>query len=98
MNCKQGDLAVIRPTWGRPCEVGAVVHVLRAAIDGEQMVMRDGGTASSEGGGSWLCDSRVTQEFPCFIRDCHLRQIRDSDGEDEMLRIAGRPVGITERV
>ena len=91
MNCKPGDLAVIRPTYGVPDEVGAFVVVLRAGVCGEQITMRCGGVSKCNDTGAWLCDSRASKYYPCFIRDSHLRPIRDGDGEDEMLRIAGYP-------
>lgn len=43
-------------------------------------------------------DSWVTDPLPagfCSVRDTSLRPIRPGDGEDEMLRIAGKPEEIT---
>jgi hypothetical protein len=97
MNCKKGDLAiVIRPGF-RANNVGRVVECVTffPAYQGQGMdVPLD----------SWGVRGRLvlpyTDEqhewcrargFDAVINDGRLRPIRDSDGEDEMLRITGRP-------
>ncbi len=91
LRCRPGDLAVIRPTWSVPAERGALVHVIRRGVQDELGVTRGGQQTECTSGDAWLCESRATEGFPCFIRDSHLRPIRDSDGTDEMLLIAGKP-------
>ena len=95
MNCKPGDLAVIRPTWSVMAERGAFVQVVRRGVFGEIGRTRDGQETHCSSGDAWLCESSITDGFPCFIRDAHLRPIRDNDGEDEMLRIVGKPQEVT---
>ena len=79
MNCKQGDLAVI-------------VKVI-PGIGAEQYI---GKIIRCERLFSplawWLPD-----DFGCHLAvlDAHLRPIRDNDGEDEMVRIAGKPEQVT---
>ena len=84
-------MAVLRPTWGAPEEVGAVVSVIRRASVGEELTMRSGQSASCKSDFSWFCESRVTEEFPCFVDDRHLRPIRGMFGTDETLTWADVP-------
>jgi hypothetical protein len=87
MNCKQGDLAVIvRSMAGNE---GKLVEVLRQSV--------------AYGPGWWTVRS---MSGPCRnhlgvysqegqIEDSRLRPLRDNDGEDEILRIAGKPQEVT---
>jgi hypothetical protein len=85
LNCKQGDLAVIvRSEAGNE---GAIVQCMRLLPPG------------TEGwetlGPRWMVD-RVLNGNCGPVRsvpDARLRPLRDSDGEDEVLRLVGRPVG-----
>lgn len=99
MNCKPGDLAVIvRSNVGNE---GAIVQVIKAlGVEPEfggyiwrkgvcrgqfcWLVKSNRPLKTSAGGARW---SKL--EIP--VPDSVLRHIRDSDGEDEMLRIAGKP-------
>lgn len=88
MNCKQGDLAiVVRSVAGN---AGKIVRCEKF-VPNLKLVGRDGRTGSGPG---WAIDpplpgwsGRLT--YRAF--DSALRPIRDSDGEDEILRIAGKP-------
>lgn len=96
LNCKPGDLAiVVRANDGVSGIIGSVVRVtVPHVINGKpawrletplSCVMRMGGRA---------CGVRVKAgEFVQIdgVPDAWLKPLRDSDGEDEMLRIAGRP-------
>lgn len=84
MNCKQGDLAVIvRSLAGNE---GKVVQCLRPVLN----------ELHAFPGPRWLIDRAIphsTQGATLTVADCALRPLRDSDGEDEMLQLVGRPVG-----
>ncbi len=101
MNCKQGDLAYIT----REPYLGHFVTVLRWSPEGND-TLPDGFPAQNRNGGGWICEKacgtfHVTvidrglagKRYTPYavIADRHLRPIRDADGEDEILRIAGLP-------
>lgn len=83
LNCKQGDLAVIvRSMAGNE---GKVVHCLRLAHE----------PWHAFDGPRWVVDRELPHSTlgTCrTVADCALRPLRDSDGEDEILRIAGLPL------
>jgi hypothetical protein len=89
MNCKQGDLAVIvKSTCGNE---GRILTCVRLATMAE---------LAAEGlawwGAAWLVDATLRDTWGVGVRfypDSRLRPLRDSDGEDEVLRLVGRPVG-----
>lgn len=104
MNCKPGDLAVIVGTVLVPQNNGKIVRVVRRAVPGEvvsfcgiKVHLRDDRTDSwwieSEGSdlGFLLANDHIVQCRERPLGDKYLRPIRDSDDEDEMLRIAGKP-------
>lgn len=95
MNCKPGDLAVIVRPYKIIEEIGRPVRVVRLGIDGELGTSRDGCPTSNigPGGPGWLCEANDSG-YPCFIGDAFLRPIRGQDGEDEILRLVGRPEGV----
>jgi hypothetical protein len=85
MNCKPGDLAiVVSPRAKNAGKIGRCVS------------RYDGPWLDGEGPG-WVLDGTVlyrhdgTRKRINVIMDKWLRPIRDNDGEDEMLRIAGKP-------
>ena len=89
MNCKPGDLAVIVRADNkvdRP-HIGKIVECIYWLPD--------------EFGGMWRTEPRLkVLRGPCKGReigwhDGDLRPIRDNDGEDEMLRIVGKPQEVT---
>lgn len=85
MKCRQGDLAVIvRSVAGNE---GKIVRCIRIA----------GAWRAKDGAGPrWETDPPVRGllgECAYPVADLNMRPLRDSDGEDEVLRIAGRPVG-----
>ena len=92
LNCKQGDRAVIvRSSCGNE---GKVLTCLRLATLAEMLaeyfVMCDWL------GAVWKTDAHIEDTWGCttsLYPDARLRPLRDSDGEDEMLRLVGRPVG-----
>ena len=85
MNCKQGDLAVIvRSLAGHE---GKIICCLRLAPMGGNNVFP---------GPRWEIDRHLagslgTQNMT--IADCAMRPLRDSYGEDEILRLVGLPAG-----
>ena len=87
LNCKQGDVALIlRSLAGNE---GRVVQCLRLATTAE--VRKD---KMPWRGSVWVTDTlfRVTYGRPtCLYQDAWMRPLRDSDGEDEMLRLVGKP-------
>lgn len=89
-NCKVGDLAVVvRSVTGR--SIGRIVRVVRAAPY-PGLRNQDG---SIERGLVWETDTLfktvISGEMHPYKLDKELRPLRDQDGEDEMLRIAGKP-------
>lgn len=84
MNCKPGDIAVIvRSAAGNE---GAIVTCI-------ELIPRPVWFMDSMPGPTWRVDKVLRGViFPTdVVADCQLRPLRDSDGEDEVLRIAGRP-------
>ena len=92
-NCKSGDTALIVRPWIIDRDIGRPVEVIRRGAYGEVVSMRSGGDSRCVGVGdtrAWLCDAQGFG-FPRFIADECLRPLRDSAGEDEMLRLVGKP-------
>lgn len=84
LNCKQGDLAVIVRSFAG--NEGKVVQCLQLVL----------GEKHAFPGPRWLIDRPVphsTMGSTLTVADCALRPLRDSDGEDEVLGLVGRPVG-----
>lgn len=90
LNCKEGDLAIIVGNdsgYGRLCAVVSGVFTREDIGDfrvhwecdtlGQKIPLEDG----------TYSDGVETLDIP----DENLRPIRDQDGEDEILRIAGKP-------
>ena len=93
MNCKQGDLAVsLIPTalYGKICTVRN-----RAAV-GEIDSIGCITTEDDDMGPRWNVEFHNPIEGYRFVGfyDCYLRPLRDVDGEDEILRIAGKPADL----
>lgn len=103
LRCKPGDLAVIVAS----CPLyGALVSVLHAAPFMDFM-LPDGHNHVGVAPGSWVVESLGKPfDAPCgrdgvttrrretrfgVCEDHQLRPLRDADGEDEVLRIAGKP-------
>jgi len=86
LNCKQGDLAI----------------VVRSAAGNEGKIVRC--VKLTKGGGALGYGPRWRTEpvligsngMPRPPLDACLRPLRDSDGEDEVLRLVGRPIGDKE--
>jgi hypothetical protein len=89
MRCKVGDLAVIvqDPDCGNR-DLGKLVEVLRRTPDSA-----DEWECRSASGPLMHC-GREGFDIEIDIPDGWLRPIRDNDGEDEMIRIAGIPNGV----
>jgi len=90
MNCKQGDLAVIvRSSAGNE---GKIVRCL-SFLPSLTCRQLDGTLVTSP---AWVVDRAIFgwdgYRLP-GVRDALLRPIRDSDGQDEMLRLVGLPAG-----
>lgn len=81
MNCSSGDLAVVVRTGPMAAKcLGAIIRVSSmTVIDGIEV---------------WRYEPLLhypNGEPISFAEDCCLRPIKDQDGEDEMLLIAGKP-------
>jgi hypothetical protein len=89
MNCKQGDLAVVvRSASGNE---GRIVRCIRTMGVVE---WKGPGNVIKGRGVAWLIDPPLPAWHGRLDRlalDACLRPIRDQDGEDEMLRIVGKP-------
>jgi hypothetical protein len=104
-NCKEGDLAVVVFSNTCPELVGRYVIVEHLWREGEKS--EDGHKIKQTRPGSltwWVRSAVAGQKLPVrstkgkfrhlFRRPCWdemLRPIRDNDGEDEMLRVVGKP-------
>ena len=87
MNCKKGDLAVVvRSKFGN---LGRIVQCLRLATKEDHEAYN----VFFDNDPTWILDVPVNCSFSTapLITDKQLRPLRDSNGEDEMLRIAGKP-------
>lgn len=88
MNCKPGDLAIVVKSWAG--NEGKVVTCIRLATFAElQKTEMDPSL-----GPLWLVDKLLNGTFgepEPYVFDCQLKPIRPNDGEDEMIRIAGKP-------
>lgn len=82
MNCKEGDLAVIFGSKTHPMCNGVVVSCVSLAR---------GRKPTWNVSGHEIARYAAQLRMPLVIFDERLRPIRDSDGTDEMLRIAGLP-------
>jgi hypothetical protein len=91
LNCKQGDFAVIVRSVAR--NEGKIVRCLHLHnsethdADGKYLYDRVGGPR-------WVIegDVRSREGYRLFtLADAALRPLRDSDGEDEVLRLVGKP-------
>ena len=81
MNCKQGDLAVIvRSTIGNEGCIVKCVDYLPVHLFFSGILCNN----------CWRLDREIKGQF--VAQDAWLRPIRDSDGEDEILRMVGKPV------
>lgn len=93
MNCKQGDLAIIvRSEAGNE---GKIVRCLKLLPNNHWICCKTGIHSFADG---WEIDQQVrlfTGGTTNRVPDYRLRPIRDQDGEDEMLRIAGKPERMT---
>lgn len=95
MNCKQGDLAIrISAVDGCLIPVGAIVKVLSWCANSAQNRIGDTGLVRNaqnlwcvEYNGNAGGEDGIYYAIP----DAELKPIRDQDGEDEMLKIAGYP-------
>lgn len=102
MNCKPGDIAhvIVPGSW-----LGALVSVLHAAPAAD-FRLPDGHMHDGCGPGLWVIES-LGRDFDAptsnggrkarfgVCADSCLRPIRDQDGEDEILRLVGKPEGVT---
>lgn len=98
LNCKAGDLAVFIRSAAK--NEGKIVTCLRLATM-EEMIQNN---VSMHLGPMWVIDKKVNSSFifnELFFKkgpdiylayDFQLRAIRDQEGEDEILTIAGKPV------
>ena len=91
MNCKQGDLAVIVRSVSR--NEGRIVRCLRLHSS-EMFDLDDKFINSGPRGPRWVIEGNIKSiegKRLFSVADAQLRPLRDSDGEDEMLRFAGKP-------
>ena len=84
MNCKQGDLAILVKSFaGNECKIFTCLELDLSTHDkcGNPWAYTP----------RWKIDITINSILGNLIdsvADCNLRPLRDSDGEDEMLRIA----------
>lgn len=86
MNCKKGDLAIVIKARNPKLKymIGAVVQCVEYFKDHKDF------------GSVWLLDVKSKEGLNLYCQDDFLRPLRDSGGEDEMLRIAGKPWELSE--
>jgi len=95
MNCKPGDIAIrVRAYADSYIPVGTLVRCI-SLIPG--MAIMEGVTSNSTATDVWDVEwngkRKAKDGILLGIPDAHLRPIRDSEGDDEMIRIAGIPHG-----
>jgi hypothetical protein len=91
MKIKPGMIAYIVRPWMKNEDIGRPVTVLRRAIRGQSILMRNGGVSRVDGAGehnSWLCDASGG-EFPCFIANECLRPL-GGEGEEQETNVIAR--------
>jgi hypothetical protein len=90
LNCKQGDLAVIVRSFAG--NEGKIVTCIRLATMAERAYARfDNALLPGE---AWVIDRVVLSANGMRVPlayDAQLRPLRDSEGEDEVLRLVGLP-------
>lgn len=89
MRCKVGDLAVVVRA-AVPENLGALVEVIEKGFKCDWRIQSLRPLRRSIS----LFTRRITPHMPYEILECYdnqLRPIRDSEGEDETIRIAGLP-------
>lgn len=94
MNCKQGDLAIIIKS--RAGNEGKIVRCVRL----HDFIDRDiNGWPTGIIGPRWVIDRPVPgltndghPNYMFTVADSCLRPIRPTDGEDEILRLVGKPI------
>lgn len=97
MQCELGDLAIVVNDFENPVNNGALLKIVARALPGQWNIPAD-----------WNCIPLSTFRFDDRVvppgrgvlgyRDCELRPLRDSDGQDQTLEWAGHPAelqGIT---
>lgn len=93
MNCKPGDLAIIvrSESGNHGCIVECITFYANAKFMGHRDHVNCWGVrgALRNPDRSWPA---IREGVDGVIPDAWLRPLRDSDGEDEMLRIAGKPI------
>ena len=93
LNCKAGDLAiVVKSSSGN---LGKVVRCL--CLASKEDLLKAGYRGNDavwvvDRPLPWMNRKGITIAQVPFAPDANLRPIRDSDGEDEMIRIAGLPL------
>jgi hypothetical protein len=100
MNCKPGDLAiVVRAPAGASIAVGSLVKAVELLHGDICLHIGDTGSTYSASD-AWRVEYRGSLVSPCgrlwTVTDSRLRPIRDNDSEDEILRIAGKPINTKE--
>lgn len=95
MNCKQGDLALVREPFAH-CDNGKIVRVVEPGDDWKHLgdtrfhwACDTLGQRSAFDNSQGLSDGIELVDVP----DACLVPLRGGDGEDEVLRLVGRPVG-----
>ena len=84
LNCKQGDLAILVRSYAG--NEGAIVRCLELAEPDFD--------CPPDCGPRWMVDREFMTSWGDRTRtlpDANLRPLRDSDGDDEMLRLVGAP-------
>jgi hypothetical protein len=85
MNCKQGDVAIIvSASQGRAEYIGKILTCIRFVGIGRY-------AATSRFNDFWATDLPQPFGVNVHVSDSILRPLRDSDKQDEMLRITGLP-------
>lgn len=88
MNCKQGDLAIIVKSHAG--NEGKIVRCLKF-VPAQEFITPEGKIVKWD---SWEVNIVINAwsgEKTSIVPDHFLKPIRDNDGEDEMLRITGKP-------
>lgn len=93
MNCKEGDLAIIIKSDNN--NEGKIVRCIKfyPSIDLYCGFTNSSGTVANVWEIDRLIPSR-SEGGTCHLEDYKLRPIRDQDGEDEMIKLLGKPINL----
>ena len=96
MNCKQGDTAIVVKGYNNLAKILTCIRLV-PMIEVQVALACKGLAPKCSEGNYWEVDTPlmwsdgVVSDNINYINDAYLRPLRDSDGEDEMVKLLGKP-------